>query len=161
MTLCHVHARGAKTDVLLQLWDVCTDQEAVDLIRNTHDPQAASRALVDHALARFSTDNLSCMVVRFDSQAVQQTVDRKAEPIGVEGDPATQRGGISETEAIIGRQKDVLQESGEYLDRLPNDIVEETEDQEPGPELNPKALEAARKDKKPEPPQEEIMKAQR
>ncbi|KAF3930644.1 hypothetical protein ABW19_dt0206222 [Dactylella cylindrospora] len=48
------------------LWDVCSDQEAVDLIRNIHDPQEASKALVDHALARFSTDNLSCMIVRLD-----------------------------------------------------------------------------------------------
>ncbi|KAF1345724.1 phosphatase 2C-like domain-containing protein [Delphinella strobiligena] len=141
------------------LWDVCSDQEAVDLIRGIHDPQSASRALVDHALARFSTDNLSCMVVRFDNQAVQQAVDRKAEPIGVEGDPPTQKGGISETEAIISRQKEVLHESGEYLDRVPSDILEE-EEAEPGPELNPAALEAARKDKKPEPPQAEIEAAQ-
>ncbi|KAI2266612.1 mgpp2cl-1, protein phosphatase 2C-like protein 1 [Ophidiomyces ophidiicola] len=54
------------------LWDVCSDQEAVDLIRNTHDPQAASKILVDHALSRFSTDNLSCMVVRFDSSTHSQ-----------------------------------------------------------------------------------------
>ncbi|KAJ6144933.1 protein phosphatase 2C [Penicillium chermesinum] len=49
------------------LWDVCSDQEAVDLIRNVHDAQEASKMLVDHALARFSTDNLSCMVIRLDS----------------------------------------------------------------------------------------------
>ena len=30
------------------------------------DPAAASRLLVDHALNRFSTDNLSCMIVRID-----------------------------------------------------------------------------------------------
>lgn len=99
------------------------------------------------------------MVVRFDNQAVQQAVDRKAEPIGVEGDPSTQKGGISETEAIISRQKEMLHESGEYLDRVPSDILEE-EEAEPGPELNPAALEAARKDKKPEPPQAEIEAAQ-
>lgn len=114
-------------------------------MRNIQDPQAASRALVDHALARFSTDNLSCMVVRFDGQAVQQTVDRKVEPIGVEGDPATQKGGMTEAEAIISKQKEALQESGAYLDRMPSDIAEE-EEAEPGPELNPAALEAARRD---------------
>lgn len=86
------------------------------------------------------------MVVRFDGQAVQKTVDRKAEPIGVEGDPATQKGGITETEAIIGKQKELLHDSGESLDRLPTDIQEE-EEPEPVPELNPAALEAARKDK--------------
>lgn len=101
------------------------------------------------------------MVVRFDSQAVQQTVDRKTEPIGVEGDPATQKGGISETEAIISRQKEILHESGELLDRVPSDIVEEEEqEQEPGPELNAAAVEAARKDKMPQPPASEIRKAQ-
>ncbi|KAK6350199.1 Protein phosphatase 2C 1 [Orbilia brochopaga] len=49
------------------LWDVCSDQEAVDLVRTIQDPQDASKALVDHALARFSTDNLSCMIVRFET----------------------------------------------------------------------------------------------
>ena len=56
---------------LLQLWDVCTDQEAVDLIRSIPDPQLASKTLVEHALSRFSTDNLSCMVVRFDAKALR------------------------------------------------------------------------------------------
>jgi protein phosphatase PTC1 len=45
---------------------VCSDQEAVELIRNVHDPQEASKILVDYALSRFSSDNLSCMVVRLD-----------------------------------------------------------------------------------------------
>lgn len=49
-----------------QLWDVCSDQEAVDLIRQVQDPQEASKMLVDHALRRFSSDNLSCMIVRLD-----------------------------------------------------------------------------------------------
>jgi protein phosphatase PTC1 len=39
----------------------------VDLIRNVRNPQKASKMLVDHALARFSSDNLSCMVVRLDA----------------------------------------------------------------------------------------------
>jgi len=138
--------------ILLQLWDVCSDQEAVDLIRNVRDPQAASRHLVEHALQRFSTDNLSCMVVRFDSQRVQQTVDRQQEPIGVEGDAPDQKGGMSEAEAIVLEQRQKLEESGEKADRMPSDIMEEEEDAEPGPELRPEALEAARKDRKPEPP---------
>lgn len=42
------------------------------------------------------------MIVRFDSKALQQSVDRKTEPIGVEGDsPSTIKGGISEADAII------------------------------------------------------------
>lgn len=71
-------------------------------MRHIEDPQVASKILVDHALARFSTDNLSCMIVRFDSKALQQSVDRKTEPIGVEGDPpSTIKGGISEADAIV------------------------------------------------------------
>ncbi|WWC97553.1 hypothetical protein V866_004437 [Kwoniella sp. B9012] len=47
------------------LWDVCEDQEAVDLIRNITDPQDASKFLLDHAMSNYSTDNLSVMVIRF------------------------------------------------------------------------------------------------
>ncbi|KAK1023754.1 mgpp2cl-1, protein phosphatase 2C-like protein 1, partial [Friedmanniomyces endolithicus] len=129
------------------LWDVCSDQEAVDLIRTTQDPQYASRQLVEHALARFSTDNLSCMVVRFDSKAVQQTVAREVEPIGVDGDPATKQGGVSEAEAIVMEQKAKLDQTGEKLDRFPSDAELLGEHRETGPELNVEALDKARKDK--------------
>jgi serine/threonine protein phosphatase PrpC len=50
-----------------QLWDVTSDQAAVDLIRNVSDPQQASQVLLDHALNSFSTDNLSVLVVRYVS----------------------------------------------------------------------------------------------
>lgn len=53
-------------DFRIKLWDVCSDQEAVDLVRNVQDPQDASKMLVDYALGRFSSDNLSCMIVRLD-----------------------------------------------------------------------------------------------
>ncbi|CAG8795689.1 12201_t:CDS:2, partial [Racocetra persica] len=43
------------------LWDVCNDQEAVDLIKDIMDPQEASTKLIKHALQNFSTDNLSVM----------------------------------------------------------------------------------------------------
>jgi len=46
------------------LWDVCDDQDAVDLVMGVADPQTASAKLLDHALSNFSTDNLSIMVVR-------------------------------------------------------------------------------------------------
>ncbi|POR37618.1 Protein phosphatase 2C [Tolypocladium paradoxum] len=59
------------------LWDVCSDQDAVDLVRNNQDPIAASKLLVDHALSRFSTDNLSCMIVRFDKEAAAQSQNTK------------------------------------------------------------------------------------
>ncbi|EED22873.1 protein phosphatase 2C, putative [Talaromyces stipitatus ATCC 10500] len=84
------------------LWDVCTDQEAVDLIRNVKDAQECSKMLVDHALSRFSTDNLTCMVVRFDANIIRDVVERRSEPIGVEGDPLSQvKGGISEADKIV------------------------------------------------------------
>ncbi len=41
------------------------DQDAVDLIKDVEDPQDASDQLLRHALANFSTDNTSVMVVRF------------------------------------------------------------------------------------------------
>lgn len=89
------------------------------------------------------------MVVRFDSQKVQDTVELKHEPIGVDGDRSSQQGGVSETEAIVLEQRRKLDESGLLLDRMPSDITEEDEP-EPGPELNREALEAARKDRKPQ-----------
>lgn len=122
----------------------------MDLVRNVGDPQAASKNLVDHALGRFSTDNLSCMVVRFDSKKVQETVENKSDPIGVEGDPATKHGGLSEAEHLVLDAKKKIDESGEpQLDRVPTDMVEEQAQAEPGPELNAEAVEAARKDNKP------------
>ncbi|GAA5888725.1 hypothetical protein JCM5296_000083 [Sporobolomyces johnsonii] len=45
------------------LWDVCTDQEAVDLIMGLNDPQEASDKLLQHALNSHSTDNISVLVV--------------------------------------------------------------------------------------------------
>jgi protein phosphatase PTC1 len=138
----------------LQLWDVCSDQEAVDLIRNIHDPQAASKALVEHALARFSTDNLSCMVVRFDNKAVQQTVDKVVEPIGVEGDPATRAGGMTESEAIVREQENKLNATGEKIDSVPTRELFQTDEHPkepaPGTALKPEAAEAARKDRLPQ-----------
>ncbi|GAA6021310.1 hypothetical protein JCM11491_005799 [Sporobolomyces phaffii] len=45
------------------LWDVCTDEEAVEIVERSRDAQDASQRLLDHALANFSTDNLSVLVV--------------------------------------------------------------------------------------------------
>lgn len=119
-----------------KLWDVCTDQEAVDLVRHTHDPQAASKQLVDHALARFSTDNLSCMIVRFNNKALQQTVERRTEPIGVEGDLlSTKKGGISEADSIVKEARKSMSDGGNEKGGVGKEIIKE--DQEPGPELDP------------------------
>lgn len=48
------------------IWDVCTDQEAVDLVRNIMDPKKASQTLVKYAIDNFSSDNITCMVIRLD-----------------------------------------------------------------------------------------------
>ena len=102
-----------------------------------------SKLLVDHALSRFSTDNLSCMIVRFDNKALQQTVERRAEPIGVEGDPPTVKGGISEADAIVKEARKSMSDtskldiSEEEKRRFSQEILEEEEGQEAGPELDP------------------------
>ncbi|KAI0548122.1 phosphatase 2C-like domain-containing protein [Xylaria curta] len=89
------------------LWDVCSDQEAVDLIRDKTDAVTASKLLVDHALARFSTDNLSCMIIRFDKAAMLDQNNNRDRHIGVEGDSTGDSGKISEAEKIVSstRQK--------------------------------------------------------
>jgi len=132
------------------LWDVCSDQEAVDHVRAVSDPQIASKMLVDHALSRFSTDNLSCMIVRFDPQKVQHVTERKAEAIGVEGDPPSQAGGISEADAIVQEQRSKLEKSGELIDHMPDNLHDEgvKKPKTPVITLNPEAVEAARKDRK-------------
>jgi protein phosphatase PTC1 len=128
----------------LQLWDVCSDQEAVDLVRQVHDPQEASKKLVDYALARFSTDNLSCMVVRFDNKALRQ---RKLDAaMGVEGDQSTVKGGITEADAIVAQaRKSIGGEAEIPVESAAQEIIMEEADAEPGPELNIDAAKAARK----------------
>jgi protein phosphatase PTC1 len=92
----------------IQLWDVCSDQEAVDLVRGQQDPNAAAKQLVDHALARFSTDNLSCMIVRLDKSAVSDS----SAAIGVEGDSPSLPLKISEVEKIVAHAKRKAHEDG-------------------------------------------------
>lgn len=82
----------------------------MDLVRNVQDPAAASKLLVDHALARFSTDNLSCMIVRFDKEALVESQNNKN--IGVEVDPASTTGKISEAEKIVGEVRKQIEEGG-------------------------------------------------
>lgn len=75
----------------------------MDLVRSIQDPISAAKLLVDHALSRFSTDNLSCMIVRFHKDALLENQNNKENPIGVEGDAAT--GKVSEVEKIVGATK--------------------------------------------------------
>ncbi|KAI9479064.1 phosphatase 2C [Coemansia sp. RSA 989] len=46
------------------LWDVCSDQDAVDLVRDEPDPARASEKLLQHALDNDSMDNITTMVFR-------------------------------------------------------------------------------------------------
>ena len=81
-------------------------------MRNVQDPVAAAKVLVDQALARFSTDNLSCMIVRFDKQALLENQNNKENPIGVEGDSAVAPGRVSETDLIVNSTKQKIAEGG-------------------------------------------------
>lgn len=83
-------------------------------MRNISDPVAAAKLLVDHALARFSTDNLSCMIIRFNKQAILENQNNKDNAIGVEGDASTpiSPGKVSETEKIVGTTKQKIAEGG-------------------------------------------------
>lgn len=120
------------------------------MIRNVQDPQAASKALVDHALARFSTDNLSCMVVRFDNSKLQAT--QQQSDIGVEGDVSS-KGAVTEADAIVSESKKLIEQGGDPLaltQPTTKEMMTDVEqNQEGGPELNPAALEHARNDTKP------------
>jgi protein phosphatase PTC1 len=52
-----------------QLWDVTEDQEAVNLVREMQDAQQMAKFLLDHAMAKFSSDNVTVMVIRFKGVA--------------------------------------------------------------------------------------------
>ncbi|KAF5858976.1 Protein phosphatase 2C 1 [Aspergillus alliaceus] len=123
------------------LWDVCSDQEAVDLIRNVPDAQEASKILVDYALARFSTDNLSCMVIRFDTDRVKEVINRTADPIGVVGDPSMNvEHGVSEADKIVeGARKSManagITDDSEMAEKVKDEILQKMADEGSGPEL--------------------------
>ena len=97
------------------------------------------------------------MVVRYNAQTVSDTLSSKLEPIGVEGDPSTKvRGGVTESEAIVGAAKRSMGGSGDVerprgtsndLQKMSTQTImeqdEEYRDQEPGPELDPEGLRRA------------------
>lgn len=70
------------------------------MVREVYDPVTASKQLVDHALNRFSTDNLSCMIVRFDREALAQS--QQHHEIGIETPGASQ---VTEADKIISDVK--------------------------------------------------------
>lgn len=111
------------------------------MVRNVQNPQTASRNLVDHALARFSTDNLSVMVVRFDPKKLQNNTSLD---IGVENQESKDKHAISETEMIISEARrnsgiDPTHVNSRDSEEIHNQVIQEheEEDPEPGPELTP------------------------
>ncbi|KAJ1658962.1 mgpp2cl-1, protein phosphatase 2C-like protein 1 [Dispira simplex] len=46
------------------LWDTCSDQKAVDLVRDITDPQKACERLIKYALENNCRDNITVMVIR-------------------------------------------------------------------------------------------------
>uniref|UniRef100_A0A0D9WAM9 protein-serine/threonine phosphatase n=1 Tax=Leersia perrieri TaxID=77586 RepID=A0A0D9WAM9_9ORYZ len=47
------------------LWDVVSNEEAVDMTRSIHDPEEAAKKLLQEAYKRESSDNIICVVVCF------------------------------------------------------------------------------------------------
>jgi protein phosphatase PTC1 len=113
-----------------------------------HNPQEASKMLVDHALSKFSTDNLSVMVVRFDPKKVKENTSID---IGVQNESS--KGTVSEAEMIVSeaRRHSNIPPEGAALteqdhEEIKNMVIEEhDEGQEPGPELTPQGKADAEK----------------
>lgn len=59
--------------LLSKLWDVVSDQGAIELVREIQDAQQATQKLLKHALQHHTTDNVTVLVVRF-----KNTVPRTA-----------------------------------------------------------------------------------
>lgn len=47
------------------LWDVCQDQQAVDLVKNINSSKDMAKTLVQFALKNGSQDNVSVLVLKF------------------------------------------------------------------------------------------------
>jgi protein phosphatase PTC1 len=86
------------------------------------------------------------MVVRFDNKALKA---RKHEShIGVDGDQAGGKAGISEADAIVSQARKTMAGPEQPIETAAAAILEEEESEtnaEPGPELNSDALKAAQK----------------
>lgn len=47
------------------LWDVCEDQEAVEICKNCLSSKDMAKKLSSHSLASGSKDNISVLVIKF------------------------------------------------------------------------------------------------
>ena len=114
----------------------------MDLVRNVPDAQEASKILVDYALARFSTDNLSCMVIRLDTDRVKEVINKTADPIGVAGDPSMDvEHGVSEADKIIESARKSMAnadiaDDNETAEKGKGANLQKMVDGEPGPEIS-------------------------
>jgi len=83
------------------------------------------------------------MVVRFDNKALRQ---RKNDAMmGVDGDQATMKGGITEADAIVAQARKNIGEPETSVENAAKEIIMEEAEAEPGPELSMDAAKAARK----------------
>jgi hypothetical protein len=80
------------------------------------------------------------MVVRFDPDLIRDVVERRSDPIGVEGDPGSQqRGGVSEADKIIEDAKKSLEQEGETaLNATISEELAVTENSSPTDPISPK-----------------------
>ena len=120
-------------------------------MRNQRDPQEASKKLVDHALARFSTDNLSVMIVRFDAKKLQNNTTSN---IGVESEATKEQGALSEVEMLVAEARrhstsvqDGVVEDEKEAEALREQVIKEQDEegQETGPEFTPEGQAEANK----------------
>jgi len=61
-------ARGVLSNVqicLFKLFQVMSNQDAVNCIRNVKDARSSAKRLTEEAVNRKSTDDISCIVVKF------------------------------------------------------------------------------------------------
>ncbi|RRT77266.1 hypothetical protein B296_00000033 [Ensete ventricosum] len=49
------------------MWEVMSNEEAIEIARKAKDPQAAARQLTTEALERYSTDDVSCVVIQLQA----------------------------------------------------------------------------------------------
>lgn len=76
------------------------------------------------------------MIVRFDGKALQNRVEQRTEPMGVEGDPAIKKGGsLSEADALVLEAKQRVRDGGGERDSVSLEKVAKESAGEPGPEM--------------------------
>ncbi|RWV91028.1 hypothetical protein BHE74_00027210 [Ensete ventricosum] len=49
------------------MWEVMSNEEAIEIARKAKDPQAAARQLTTEASERYSTDDVSCVVIQLQA----------------------------------------------------------------------------------------------